>query len=130
MVPLKLIDRGATSCFTAACAINVRMRLYASMCVQISLRTNSGVLQRSSRICIVYLIERKSSSLCHRARYSAAKSSLVVCCASINVVTTTNDLVRKPGCVTRILVSRIVMYSGSALYVFQSSERIEEGLNQ
>src|SRR5262249_7624177 len=100
------------------------------MCVQTSLRTNSGVLQRSSRICIVDLIERRSSSLFQRARYSVARSSLVVCCASINVVTTTNDLVRKPGCVTRILVSRTVMYSGSDLYDFQSSERIEVGFIQ
>ena len=33
-----------------------------------SLRTNSGVLQRSSRICIADLIERRSSSACQRAR--------------------------------------------------------------
>src|SRR5262245_40203690 len=100
------------------------------MCVQISLRTNSGVLQRSSRICIVDLMERRSRSLFQRARYSVAKSSLLVCRGSSNVVTTTSALVRKPGWTTRILVSRIVMYSGSALYVFQSSERIEVGLNQ
>src|SRR4029450_2893975 len=100
------------------------------MCVQISLRTNSGVLQRRSRICIVDLMERRSSSLFQRARYSVARSSLVVSCGSSNVVTTTIDFVRKPGCTTRILVSRIVMNSGSALYDGQSSERIDDGLDQ
>jgi hypothetical protein len=36
--------------------------------VQISFRTNSGVLQRSMSICSVILIDRKSSSLFHLAR--------------------------------------------------------------
>src|ERR1700721_718146 len=55
------------------------------------------------------LIDRRSSSICQRARYSVAKSSLVVCCGSSKVVTTTSVLVRNPGWVTRIRVSRSAM---------------------
>src|SRR5438067_12326167 len=100
------------------------------MCVQISFRTSSGVLQRKSRICIVDLMERRSASLFQRARYRVPRSSLVACCGSNNVVTTTIDFVRNPAWVTRILVSRIVMYSGSAWYEGRSSERIDDGLYQ
>src|SRR5581483_10642740 len=67
IAPVKLIVRGATPCRAAAWAITVRIRLWARMCAHTSLRTSSGVLHLSSRICIADFRDRRSSSLCHRA---------------------------------------------------------------
>jgi hypothetical protein len=75
----------------AAWAITVRTRLYASTWAHTSLRTTSGVFPRSSPICIADLSDRRSSSACHRARYSSANSSRVACFGSRRVVTTTTE---------------------------------------
>jgi hypothetical protein len=69
---------------------------------------------------IADLRDRISSSLCHRARYSVAKSSLVVCWGSSSVVTTTIDRVRNPGWKTR--VSPRAVGRGEANHRSRSSE--------
>ena len=69
--PLKLIFRGSVSLSASATAMTVRSRLYASRCAQISLRTISGVLHRSTSIFIVDLIERISTSPSHLRSYNS-----------------------------------------------------------
>jgi hypothetical protein len=48
-------------------AITMQMRLQARTCVHTSLSTSSSVLHPNSRVCIVDLRDRRSSSLLHRA---------------------------------------------------------------
>ena len=50
----------------AACAITPRIKLYASKCTHISLRTSAGLLHRNCPICIASLIDRRSTSPCQR----------------------------------------------------------------
>ena len=70
---------------------------YANRPVQISLRTMSGVWQRSTSIPSVILMARISSSINQRWWYSSAMSSCGYSSASTKVVIATNDLTRKPA---------------------------------
>jgi hypothetical protein len=91
-----------------------RTRLYASRCVQISFRTISGVRHRSTPMCIVCLIARRSNSTCHRKRNAFAISAAGYSPASVSVVTSTSDLTRNPRTATRTRTSRTVSSAGSA----------------
>jgi hypothetical protein len=130
MAPLEPMDRGTTACRAAAWAITVRIRWSARTCAHPSLRARSGVLHRSSRIGIAAWIDRRSSSALHRARYSAARSSVVVCRGPSSVATTTTDRARKPGWRVRTLASRTAIDSGDARYASRPSDRTDAGWAQ
>ena len=110
--PLKLTRRGSRPCSCDAATINARITLYPNIVIQISLRTISGVLHRSMSIPSTILIDRKSSSACHRCRYKSPRSYFVYISASNRVVARSNTRVRKPGFPTWIRTSRISIVSG------------------
>jgi len=98
---VKLRVRGTQPFWAAAAAITPRIRLEAKTHIHSSFRTMAGVFLRTIAIPSAVLIARRSSSACHRHRYSSAISSLANVVGMRRVVRTSRMLVRNPCRLTR-----------------------------